>query len=422
MNETLKPRTLPPGIHDAYGRAAEAIPVPALEPLDSILPSEPLLLMGAGPVPIPHAVARANGVVINHLGATMEHVIRNLKEMARYAFQTQTGKIMGVAGPASAAMEMAITNLLWRGRKCLCLKTGTFSNRLGEMAAGVGADVTFVEPETGRPVTAEMVEKALARGRYDVVTIAQGETSCGVLNGDLPRIAALARDHGALMVVDAVVTLSTMPLEMDAWGLDAVVTGGQKGLSSIPGVSLIAFSERAWDVIQSRREPMPHWCLDAIRAQRFWGDHQYHYTAPVPGILALYEALRLVCEEGLPTRHERHRVSSQSLQAGLEAMGLSLFVPPAYRLNSVIAIRIPSGVSAPDVLSYMSRKFRVEISGAFGLDVVRIGQMGEQCRSHNLFKVLYATGMSFGHFGVRLDVSRGLAELERTLTREHEFE
>jgi aspartate aminotransferase-like enzyme len=378
--------------------------------------------MGAGPVPIPHAVARANGVVINHLGATMERVVENLKDMARYAFQTKATKIMGVAGPASAAMEMAVTNLLWPGRKCLCLKTGTFSGRLGEMAAGVGADVTVLEPETGRPVTAEMVRKALAASRYDVVTLVQGETSCGVLNADLPEIARLAREHGALTVVDAVVTLSTMPLQMDDWGLDAVVTGGQKGLSSIPGVSLIAFSDRAWAVVEKRPVPAVHWCFDAVRAQRFWGAHAYHYTAPVPGVLALYEALRLVCDEGLEARHARHRVSSLSLQTGLAAMGLELFIPPEHRLNSVIAVCVPKGVDATQVLPYMSRKFHVEISGSFGLDIVRIGQMGEQCRSHNLLKVLYAAGMSFRHFGVALDVSKGLAELERTLTREQEFE
>jgi aspartate aminotransferase-like enzyme len=130
----------------------------------------------------------------------------------------------------------------------------------------------------------------------------------------------------------------------------------------------------------------------------------------------------LVCEEGLEARYERHRVSSLSLQAGLEAMGLSLFIPSKDRLNSVVAVKTPANVSSKEALSYMSRKFRVEISGAFGLDIVRIGQMGEQCRSQNLFKVLYATGMSFRHFGVRLDVSDGLAELERALTREQEFE
>ena len=352
----------------------------------------------------------------------MEHVVRNLKRMAGYAFQTKSERIMGVAGPASAAMEMAVTNLLWPGRRALCLNTGTFSHRLGEMAIGVGADVTFVEPETGKPVTADMVRRALAQRRYDVVTLVQGETSCGVLNSELPAIARLARDHGALTIVDAVVTLSTMPLEMDGWQLDAVITGGQKGLSSIPGVSLIAFSDAAWRTIEARTTPRPHWCLDAVRAQRFWGDHQYHYTAPVPGVLALYEALRLVCEEGLPARHERHRVSSRSLQEGLEAMGLSLFIPAEHRLDSVLAVCVPEGVVARDVLSYMSRKFRVEISGSFGLDIVRIGQMGEQCRSHNLFKVLYATGMSFRHYGVKLDVSEGLAALERSLTREQEFE
>ncbi len=395
---------------------------PELAPLDAILPSEPLLLMGAGPVPIPHAVARANGVVINHLGETMDRVIFHLKEMARYAFQTRSDKIMGVAGPASAAMEMAVANLLWRGRKVLCLKTGTFSGRLGEMAVCVGADVTVLEQPTGEPVWPDAVRAALSKQKFDVVTLVQGETSCGVLNGELPEIARLAREHGALTIVDAVVTLSTMPVEMDRWGLDAVVTGGQKGLSSIPGVSLVAFSDRAWAAIEGRREPPTHWCLDAIRAQRFWGQHQYHYTAPVPGILALYEALRLVCAEGLGPRHERHRVSSRSLQAGLEAMGLRLFIPSAHRLNSVVAIQVPSGVDAQAVLSYMSRKFRVEISGSFGLDIVRVGQMGEQCRSHNLFKVLYGTGMSFRHFGVKLDVSEGLAELERALTLEQEFE
>jgi aspartate aminotransferase-like enzyme len=395
---------------------------PPLVPLDAILPSEPLLLMGAGPVPIPHAVARANGVVINHLGATMERVIDNLKRMARYAFQTRGDKVMGVAGPASAAMEMAVTNLLWPGRTCLCLKTGVFSGRLGEMAAAVGADVTTLEAETGSPVTADMVREALAKSRYDVVTLVQGETSCGVVNSELPEIAALARDHGALTIVDAVVTLSTMPLEMDTWALDAVVTGGQKGLSSIPGVSLIAFSDRAWQAVERRPLPATHWCFDAIRAQRFWGSHQYHYTAPVPGILALYEALRLVCEEGLEARHERHRISSQSLQAGLEGMGLQLFIPARHRLSSVVAIRLPPDVDSREVLSHMSSKFRVEISGSFGLPIVRIGQMGEQCRSHNLFKVLYATGMSFRHVGVSLDVSQGLAELERALTREQEFE
>ena len=388
---------------------------PETQNLDSILPSEPLLLMGAGPVPISHAVARANGVVINHLGETMDEVIRNVKIMGRYAFQTVSEKIIGVSGPASAAMEMAITNLLWPGRSILALSMGTFSGRMAEMAEGVGADVTVVESTGIQPVRIEEVQEAFSKKHFDVITMAQGETSCGVIMNCLPEIARIAKEHGALVIVDAVCTLTTMPMQMDEWGVDVAIAGGQKGLSSIPGVSLIAFSEDAWKAIRSRKVRQPHWCLDALRAQTFWGSQQYHYTAPVPGILALYEALRQICEETLPARFERHRVSSIALQTGIETMGLKLFVPIKDRLNSVVAINTPEDTDSAQIRKIMSKRFNVEVSGAFGLDILRIGQMGEQCRSHNLFKVLYALGMSCRQQGVDLDVSMGMAELERNL-------
>lgn len=388
---------------------------PETQHLDNILPSEPLLLMGAGPVPISHAVARANGVVINHLGETMDEVISNVKIMGRYAFQTVSDKIIGVSGPASAAMEMAITNLLWPGRSILALSMGTFSGRMAEMAEGVGADVTVIESAGIQPVRVEEVQEAFSKKHFDVITMAQGETSCGVEMKCLPEVARIAKEHGALVVVDAVCTLTTMPLQMDEWGVDVAIAGGQKGLSSIPGVSLIAFSQDAWKKIKSRKERQPHWCLDALRAQTFWGSQQYHYTAPVPGILALHEALRQICEETLPMRFERHRVSSIALQTGIETMGLKLFVPIKDRLNSVVAINTPEATDSAQIRKTMSKRFNVEISGAFGLDILRIGQMGEQCRSHNLFKVLYALGMSCRQQGLDLDVSLGMAELERNL-------
>ena len=394
---------------------------PETQQLDDILPTEPLLLMGAGPVPISHAVSRANGVVINHLGETMDAVISNVKLMGRYAFQTVSDKIIGVSGPASAAMEMGITNILWPGRSVLALSMGTFSGRMAEMAEGVGADVTILESSGVAPVRLEQVREALAKERFDVVTLVQGETSCGVEMKCLPEVAQLAKEHGALLVVDAVCTLTTMPMQMDEWGVDIAIAGGQKGLSSIPGVSLIAFSDDAWQTIESRKARQPHWCLDAVRAQTFWGSQQYHYTAPVPGILALHEALRQICEETLPLRFERHRISSIALQAGIEAMGLRLFVPIKDRLNSVVAICTPKDTDSAQVRKIMSNRFNVEISGAFGLDIMRIGQMGEQCRSHNLFKVLYALGMSCRQKGVDLDVSLGMAELESNLVIDPEY-
>jgi aspartate aminotransferase-like enzyme len=373
--------------------------------------------MGAGPVPVPAEVARAGGLVINHLGETMNLVVDGIKEMARYVFQTQDDKIYGISGPSSAAMEMAMGNLLWPGRRVLVLRMGTFSNRFAEMAAGVGAQVEVLEASDGEAVRAEQVEKKLAQGQYDVVTTVQGETSCGVWTRELPQIACLAHRAGALMVVDAVCTLSTMPLKKDEWGIDVVFTGSQKGLSSLPGVALIAFSDAAWELLQQHPTPKPHWCLDAVRAQNFWGNHTYHYTAPVTGLLALYEALRLICEEKLEQRFSRHRHSSLALQAGVEGMGLKLSIAPEHRLNSVLAIEIPDGADGARARRYMAERFKVQISESYGRPIVRIGQMGEQCRAPNLFRTLHALGVAFTHEGVKLDLSRGMAELEAYIVR-----
>ena len=214
------------------------------------------------------------------------------------------------------------------------------------------------------------------------------------------------------MVADAVCTLSTMPLKKDEWGIDVVFTGSQKGLSSLPGVALIAFSEAAWECSQQHPGPKPHWCLDAQRAQHFWGNHTYHYTAPVTGLLALYEALRLICEETLEQRFARHRHSSLALQAGIEGMGLQLSIAREHRLNSVLAIAIPPGTDGAKARGYMAERFKVQISESFGRDIVRIGQMGEQCRAPNLFRTLHALGVAFSREGAKLDLSRGMAELE----------
>ena len=236
-----------------------------LAPLDNILPDEPLLMMGAGPVPIPHRVAQANSIVINHLGDTMSQVIEQVKSMSRYVFQTETSRILGVAGPGSAAMEMAVINIVRPGMKVLSVCNGFFSNRLSEMSERVEAEVIRLTVPDGETADPEAVRAAIEQHRPAVLTMVQGETSNTVFNRHLPEISRMAREHGCLVIVDAVCTLSTMPFDMDLWGVDAVITGGQKGLASIPGVSLVAFSERAWDHISSQQETLRHWCLTRIR-------------------------------------------------------------------------------------------------------------------------------------------------------------
>ena len=395
----------------------ELLPPPSIVPLEHILPDEPLLMMGAGPVPIPQKVAAANSIVINHLGDTMNRVIEQVKDMGRYVFQTDSSHVMGVSGPGSAAMEMAVANLVMPGEQVLCIANGYFSLRMAEIVRRVRAEPTLLEVPHNEGADVALVERALQQGNYSAITLVQGETSNTVCNTNLEQIAKMAKRYGCLVIVDAVCTLSTMPLAMDTWQVDAIITGGQKGLSSIPGVSLLAFSEAAWAKKIARREELPfHWCLDAQLADKFWNQKSYHYTAPVSGILALHEALRLVCEETLPQRFERHLRCSEALQSGIEAMGLQLLIEKQHRLNSVVGIVVPDHVSADVVRAHMSKVHKVEISGAFGLNILRIGQMGEQSRAYNLFRTLHALGASMRASGATLDLPTGMAEMERRLS------
>jgi alanine-glyoxylate transaminase / serine-glyoxylate transaminase / serine-pyruvate transaminase len=397
------------------------VSVPAgIVPLENILPDEPLLMMGAGPVPIPPKVAEANSIVINHLGDTLARVITQLKSMSQYVFQTQSQHILGVAGPGSAAMEMAVVNLVTPDSVVLSICNGFFSNRLAQMSQRSRAKVIEEIVPDAQTACPERIRTLLEQHKPSVLTIVQGETSNTVFNRHLPEISQMAKAHDCLVIVDAVCTLSTMSLAMDEWGIDAVITGGQKGLSSIPGVSLVAFSDDAWRFIEAREDELRHWCYDAKLADQFWYKNSYHYTAPVSGILALHEALRLICDETLPNRFDRHLRCSLALQASIEAMGLSLYVEPEARLNSVIGICVPDGINSSELLSYMSKRYRVEISGSFGPNIVRIGQMGEQSRIHHLFRTAHAFGSSLKALGARVDLPTGVAALESSLEA-HEF-
>ncbi len=388
--------------------------VPSIATLNDILPDEPLLMMGAGPVPIPHAVANANRIVINHLGDTMGAVVSQIKAMAGYIFQTSSPWVVGVAGPGSAAMEMAVANLVWQDTRVLSICNGFFSDRLAELASRVGANVTPMLIEKEKGIVEADLRDYIVRHKPEVITVVQGETSTTTYN-DIELVGRIAKEYDCYLIVDAVCTLSTMPLKMDEWHIDAVITGGQKGLSSIPGVSLITFSEKAWQRINTREKPIVQWTLDATLATNFWHKESYHYTAPVSGLMALHEAMRLVCDETLNKRFARHLACSKALQQGIEGLGLSLYVNEQHRLNSVVGINLPDNLTAAQVCQHISHKYRVEIAGSFGPNIVRIGQMGEQCREHNLFRALHAFGSTFKDLGCKIDVPQGMAQLEAAI-------
>lgn len=372
---------------------------PDIRPLGEILPDEPLLLMGAGPVPIHSDVAKANSIVINHLGPSMNQVIEGIRSSARYVFQAKDGYIIGVSGPASAAFEMVVSSLAWPGRSVLVLVQGTFSARWAEMARRVGADVDELVSDGIKPPSVEEVEAALDQKDYDLILATHGETSSGVLLTDLPKIAQLAQQRNVLIAADAVTTVGALDFDMDGWGIDAAIAGGQKALGSIPGFSLAAFSPKAWDVVQSRSGPSPHWTLDARLAWGFWGEGNYHYTAPVPGTLATYQALNQIVTEGIEDRVQRHLDASAYFQDEVEQLGLELFAPAQFRLPSVVAITVPDGIDGAQLRNTMRTKYGVEISGAFGYNIVRVGQMAEQIRPVRVNRTLAALSGSLQQLG-----------------------
>ncbi len=374
---------------------------PDVTPLNDILPPEPLLLMGAGPVPIHPDVAKANSIVINHLGPSMNNVIEGIRLSAQYVFQAEDAYILGVAGPASAAFEMVVTGLLWEGRSALVLVQGKFSARWAEMARRVGADVDELTNDGIRPPTVGQVEKALEQKHYDVILATHGETSSGVLLTDLAEISELAHRRGILTAVDAVTTIGAIEFNMDGWHIDAAIAGGQKALGSIPGFSLAAFSPRAWDAVQNRPTSPPHWTLDARLAWAFWGEGKYHYTAPVPGTLATYEALKQIVDEGLENRFVRHADASRNVQLQIEKIGLELFAPEDIRLLSVVAIKMPDNIDGEQLRNLMRENYGVEISGAFGHNIVRIGLMAEQTRPSRINRTLAALAGALNDLGFR---------------------
>ncbi|WP_063962842.1 pyridoxal-phosphate-dependent aminotransferase family protein [Burkholderia paludis] len=373
-------------------------------PLQQGLFRRDVLLMGAGPVPQPLSVRQANMHVASHLGPDMNDVLDQLKDMARYAFQTATPWILGLAGPGSAAGEMALANLANARSRVLAVVGGHFGARLAEMAARLQAGVEVFRFDGHARFPIDRFEQHLARYRPDLVTVVHGETSSTTINHALPAIAALCGRYDALSVVDAVCTVGTTALPMDAWQLDAVFCGGQKGLSSIPGVSLVAFSDRAWERIARRDFRPAHWCLDAALAQAFWHERRYHYTAPVNGLFALHEALRLLNEETLPARIERHRASSAAVQEALPKLGLTLAAPPPTRLHSVIGFHLPDGLQPDAFVARMRDLHRVEISTTFGLPLLRVGQMGEQCRPQAVLRLVSALGHCLRQAGREPDV------------------
>ncbi len=355
------------------------------------------LLLGAGPSPVSDRVlGRMAQPVLGHLDPEFGRVMNELQELLRDAFRTANPLTLVLSGPGTAGMEAALANLLQPGDRTVVCRNGYFGGRLTEMARRLGAEVSTLDFPWGEAVDPEALDRLLAaEPGVKLVAFVHAETSGGALSA-AAAIAGTARRHGALTLMDAVTSLGGVPVETDAWGIDAVYAGSQKCLSAPPGLSPVTFGPRAVEAMRARRSPGSSWLLDLDLLAGYWnasGKRSYHHTAPANLYYALHEALVVLEEEGLEAAWARHRLCHRAFAAGLEVLGLELHPAPAVRLPQLNAVRVPEGVDEAAVRAALLRDHGIEISGGLGElagRIWRIGLMGRGARREPVIACLEA--------------------------------
>ncbi len=352
------------------------------------------LLMGPGPSDVHPRVLQAMSIpLLGHLDPEFLGVMNRTRELLQYVFQTGNQMTLPIAGTGSAGMEAALFNLLEEGDEIIIGVNGYFGERLSEMAGRCRAQVRRLEIPWGEVFRPEQIEQALRERPAKVVALVHAETSTGALQ-PIPEIAQIAHRYGALLLVDAVTSLGGVPVEIDGWDVDACYSGTQKCLSCPPGLAPITFGPRAREALRARRSKVQSWYLDLSLIEQYWGQERvYHHTAPISMNYAFYESLRLIHEEGLQVRFARHHRNAQALWAGLEAMGIDLFVPLSHRLLTLNTVCVPEGVDDARVRGRLLQEHNIEIGGGLGAlkgKVWRVGLMGHSSQGENVLRFLAA--------------------------------
>jgi alanine-glyoxylate transaminase/serine-glyoxylate transaminase/serine-pyruvate transaminase len=306
-----------------------------------------------------------------------------------------------------------VVNALEPGDEAVVCVNGLFSARMAEIAERTGAKIHRVQAPMGRTVDPEDARRAGRGRKIKLVGLAHGETSTGVLT-KIDPFRKVADELGALLVVDSVATLAGVPLDVDRQGIDICFSGTQKAMSAPPGMAPITVNTRVEELLRNRKTKVQSWYFDLTTVMNYWGkERTYHHTPPIPLIYALHEAMRIVLEEGLEASWERHRQNQAALIAGLEAMGIRLFVEnPEDRLPTVTAVYIPSGVDGVKARARLLNEFNIEISGGLGeikTTTWRIGLMGYSSQRANVLLFLDALERVLLDQGMKLPVGAGIA-------------
>jgi alanine-glyoxylate transaminase/serine-glyoxylate transaminase/serine-pyruvate transaminase len=349
-----------------------------------MIPTTERLLLGPGPSPVSKDVMAAlRAPARSHLDPDVLALLDEIRARLTRVFRAPADALtLAISGTGTSGMEAVVANLVAPGARALAVVNGYFGDRIAQMLARYGAEVQRLDIEWGRAADPADVERALRGGHVDLVTVEHGETSTGVRN-PIAEIAALAQEHDALVVVDAVTSLGAVPLDLEAWKIDACYSCSQKGLGAPSGLAPVAFAPRAL----ARRVSCRSFYLDLGLLEDYWVRRKYHHTISAPLVFALSAALAEVEAEGLDARWQRHEQNHRSLIAALARLGLGLLPPPADRLWSLNAVTVPDGVNEAAVRKHLLDRHNIEIGAGLGPlagKIWRVGLMGSGSTTGNV--------------------------------------
>jgi alanine-glyoxylate transaminase/serine-glyoxylate transaminase/serine-pyruvate transaminase len=309
---------------------------------------------------------------VSHLDPLMLVLLDDVRARLTRVFRAPEGSFaFAVSGTGTAGMETVVANLVEPGKRVLVIVSGYFGDRLAQMCERYGATVTRLEGEWGRATDPEALRRQLANGRVDIVAMVHAETSTGVLN-PVRELAAIAREHDALVVVDAVTSFGGHPLEIEAWNIDACYSCTQKCLGAPAGLAPVVFTPRAIE----RRVACRSFYFDLGLLEDYWLRRKYHHTMSSTLVYALDEALAIVEEEGLEARWNRHERNHRLLLDALKPHGLTVLPPEGERLWTLNAVTVPSGIDEATVRKHLLEAFNIEIGAGLGPLAGRIWRIG----------------------------------------------
>ncbi len=342
------------------------------------------LIMTPGPTNVPSRILNAmTRPVINHRGPEFEALYESLTGNLQRTFETKN-PVFPLSCSGTGGVECAVSNTITPGAKAIVIVNGDFSKRLCDMVKIYGGVPIEIKAEEGHAPSREEIDRVLEKERdASTLFVVYNETSTGVTIRELEHIGKVLKNRETLFVVDAISILGGDYLPTDAWNIDVCITGSQKCLACPPGLALVSVSDKAARIVEKNQNPKFY--FDLVKIRKYHEQKETPYTPSLPLFFALDEALKLLMEEGLTKRIERHYKHAQQFYDGLEAMGLQIFPEEKLRSKTVIAVKNPLGISDKTIRETLDERYGIVIAGGMGSTkgkIFRIGCMGVISNRH----------------------------------------